>query len=275
MDTVERRRHGMTLDLNAEVLQRGSVQAHEADHALHVTLDRPEARNAQTPAMWKALAEIGAAVDSSARPPTLVVIRGAGAAFSAGLDRRMFTLEGIPGEASLAALGGMADDELHRAISGFQEGFRWQRRVPSLTVAAVHGHAIGAGFQLALACDVLLATPDSSFAMRETSYGLVPDLCGTHPLVRSVGYARAVELCATGRAISGDEGYAMGFVTRVTSDLDSAVAEMAATVGAAPSGAIAALKPLLSGADDRTLADQAKAERHAQIARLRSLLSGA
>jgi enoyl-CoA hydratase/carnithine racemase len=237
-----------------------------------VTLDRPDARNAQTPATWAALAAVG---ESCADGDTdLVVFRGSGSAFSAGLDRRMFTAEGIPGEASLAALAAMDDDAMAQRIAVFQQAFLWQRESPALTVAAVHGPAIGAGFQLALACDILLATPSATFAMRETSYGLVPDLGGTQPLVRAVGYARAVDMCATGRTVSAEEGYALGFVTRVVADLDAALAEVITAVGSAPRGAVADLLPLLSAAEDAERADQARTERLAQVVRLRSLLGG-
>lgn len=246
------------------VVRQGSI--------VTVTLDRPDARNAQTPATWAALAAVGESCADG--ETTLVVFRGSGSAFSAGLDRRMFTAEGIPGEASLAALAAMDDDAMAGRIEEFQRAFLWQRDSPALTVAAVHGPAIGAGFQLALACDILLATPSATFAMRETSYGLVPDLGGTQPLVRAVGYARAVDLCATGRTVGAEEGYALGFVTRVVSDLDVALAEVITAVGSAPRGAVADLLPLLSAAEDAGRADQARTERLAQVVRLRSLLGG-
>ncbi len=246
------------------VVRQGSI--------VTVTLDRPDARNAQTPATWAALAAVGESCADG--ETTLVVFRGSGSAFSAGLDRRMFTAEGIPGEASLAALAAMDDDAMAGRIEEFQRAFLWQRDSPALTVAAVHGPAIGAGFQLALACDILLATPSATFAMRETSYGLVPDLGGTQPLVRAVGYARAVDLCATGRTVAAEEGYALGFVTRVVSDLDVALAEVITAVGSAPRGAVADLLPLLSAAEDAGRADQARTERLAQVVRLRSLLGG-
>ena len=246
------------------VVRQGSI--------VTVTLDRPDARNAQTPATWAALAAVGESCADG--ETTLVVFRGSGSAFSAGLDRRMFTAEGIPGEASLAALAAMDDDAMAGRIEEFQRAFLWQRDSPALTVAAVHGPAIGAGFQLALACDILLATPSATFAMRETSYGLVPDLGGTQPLVRAVGYARAVDLCTTGRTVAAEEGYALGFVTRVVSDLDVALAEVITAVGSAPRGAVADLLPLLSAAEDAGRADQARTERLAQVVRLRSLLGG-
>jgi enoyl-CoA hydratase/carnithine racemase len=259
--------------LPLDLLERGHVRADLQGRVLQVTLDRPDARNAQTPATWAALTAVGEAV--SGGEVDVVVFRGAGSAFSSGLDRRMFTPEGIPGQASLAAMATMPDQELAALIAEFQAAFLWQRSSPALTVAAVHGPAIGAGFQLALACDVLMATPDASFAMRETSYGLVPDLAGTQPLVQAVGYSRAVEICATGRAVSADEGFRLGFVSRVVDDLDQALAELVGAAQSAPPGAIAALLPLLESAEGSTRGDQARAERLAQVARLRALLGSA
>ena len=262
----------MGTDLPSDLLERGHVSVARQGPIVTVILDRPDARNAQTPATWAALTAIG---ESCADGETaLVVFRGSGSAFSAGLDRRMFTPEGIPGEASLAQLAAMDDDAMAGRIEEFQRAFLWQRDSPALTVAAVHGPAIGAGFQLALACDILLATPSASFAMRETSYGLVPDLGGTQPLVRAVGYARAVDLCATGRTVSAEEGYALGFVTRVVSDLDEALDDVSAAVSNAPTGAVADLLPLLAAAEAAERAGQARAERLAQVVRLRSLLGG-
>ena len=260
----------MTLNLPLDLLERGHVGTDVDGRVLQVTLDRADARNAQTPATWAALTAVGEACASG--DIDLVVFRGAGSAFSSGLDRRMFTVEGIPGEASLAAMATMADGDLAELIAEFQRAFLWQREVPALTVAAVHGPAIGAGFQLALACDILIATPEATFAMRETSYGLVPDLAGTHPLVRAVGYARAVDICATGRSVSAEEGFRLGFVTRLVDDIDSAVSEVVSAASSAPPGAISALLPLLQSAESSTRVEQAGHEREAQVARLRALL---
>lgn len=260
----------MTLALPLDVLERGHVGTELQGRVLTVMLDRADARNAQTPATWAALTAIGEAVSHG--DVDVVVLRGSGTAFSSGLDRRMFTPEGIPGQASLAVMAAMPDQELADLIADFQSAFLWQRTSPALIVAAVHGPAIGAGFQLALACDVILATPEATFAMRETSYGLVPDLAGTQPLVRAVGYSRAVDICATGRTVSADEGFQLGFVTRIVDDLDRSVAELIGVVQSAPPGSIPALKPLLDSADVSSRSEQARQERLAQVARLRSLL---
>ncbi len=266
----------MTLAVSEDLLQQGHVRVAVDEvgscSVLSVTLDRPDARNAQTPSTWAALTAIGDAVERSA--VDLVVIRGAGSAFSAGLDRRMFTPEGIPGETSLAAMAAQSDEAMAAQIEVYQRAFAWQRQVSAVTVAAVHGPAIGAGFQLALACDLLVATPEAGFAMRETSYGLVPDLGGTLPLVQAAGYARAVEMCASGRLVSAEEGYRLGFVTRVVDDLDAEIDQLRGVVAAAPAGAIRDLLPLLAGAEHASRAEQFAAERWAQVGRLRSLLGG-
>jgi enoyl-CoA hydratase/carnithine racemase len=257
-----------------EVFARGDIRVREKDGVLTIELNRPEARNAQTPAMWTALAAVGAAVTADPADIAVVVIRGAGPSFSAGLDRRMFTPEGVPGQPSLATLISLPDGELDAAIADFQRAFTWQRTVRPLTIAAVHGHAIGAGFQLALACDLIIAAPDATFAMRETSLGLVPDLGGTGPLVRAVGLARATDICATGRFVDATEAERLGLVVRVADDLAAAVAAYAETITASPPGAVADLLPLLAAAVDHDPQEQLTAERRAQIARLRALTGG-
>ena len=119
-----------------------------------------------------------------------------------------------------------------------------------MSIAAVQGHAIGAGFQLALACDLRVVADDVQFAMRETSLGLVPDLAGTHPLVELVGYARALEICATGRFVHAEEARATGLANLVVpaDELDGAVNDLAAALLAAPRDAVIETKALLRGA---------------------------
>jgi len=235
-----------------------------------VVLDRPGKRNAQTPSMWDALAEIGDRLDPAVR---VVVLRGEGVSFSAGLDRRMFTPEGIPGEGSLVGLTGLDDDALGAQIEQWQRAFTWWRRPEIVTVAAVQGHAIGAGFQLALACDLRLVADDARFAMLEPTLGLVPDLGGTQPLVDIVGYARALEICATGRSVDAAEAAEIGLATAVVpaAELLPAVDDLAAALTAAPHGAVSGTKRLLQGAARRGYDEQRAAERSEQVARLRDL----
>ncbi|MFC8716440.1 enoyl-CoA hydratase/isomerase family protein [Kitasatospora sp. NPDC057198] len=235
-----------------------------------VTLCDPGRRNAQTPAMWRALAAVGRALPGSVR---VVLLRGEGSSFSAGLDRAMFTPEGIPGETGFLQLAASTDAELDAAISSYQDAFTWWRRNDLVTVAAVQGHAVGAGFQLALACDLRVVAEDVQFAMKETSLGLVPDLGGTKPLTELVGYARALEICATGRRVGAAEAVATGLANLAVpaADLEAAAADLAAALLAAPRGAVIETKALLRGAAGRDYDRQRAAEREAQARRLREL----
>jgi enoyl-CoA hydratase/carnithine racemase len=239
-----------------------------------VVLDRADKRNAQTPAMWKALAEIGDRLDPDVR---VVVLRGEGTSFSAGLDRRMFTPDGIPGEGSLLEQSRLDDDALAAQIEQYQRAFTWWRRPELLTVAAVQGHAVGAGFQLALACDLRVLAEDAQLAMAEPTLGLVPDLGGTKPLVDLVGYARALEICATGRRVDATEAAEIGLATIVVpnADLLAAVGDLVDALATPPHGAVTGTKRLLQAAADRTYDEQRAAERREQIARLRALAAGA
>ncbi|MFJ5886280.1 enoyl-CoA hydratase/isomerase family protein [Kitasatospora cineracea] len=235
-----------------------------------VTLCDPARRNAQTPAMWRALAAVGRALPGTVR---VVLLRGEGSSFSAGLDRAMFTPEGIPGETGFLQLAAAPDAELDATIAFYQEAFTWWRRTDLVTVAAVQGHAVGAGFQLALACDLRVVAEDVQFAMKETSLGLVPDLGGTKPLTELVGYARALEICATGRRIGADEAVATGLANLAVpaDDLPAAAADLAAALLAAPRNAVIETKSLLRGAIDRSYDQQRAAERESQARRLRDL----
>ena len=240
---------------------------------LTITLDSPERRNAQAPSLWSALAEVGGGLDPSVR---VVIIRSEGPSFSAGLDRAMLTPQGAPGEPSILSLAAGAAGPLEDAIEQFQRGFSIWAQVPAITIAAVQGHAIGAGFQLALACDLRVVADDVAFAMRETSLGLVPDLAGTAPLVRSVGYARALEICATGRFVGAQEAVAIGLaVVAVPGEqLDATAGDLADAILAAPEAAVRELKPLLRSAVDAGPADQLRAERAAQARLLTAMVAG-
>ncbi|GLF98685.1 enoyl-CoA hydratase/isomerase family protein [Streptomyces yaizuensis] len=252
------------------VLDQDGVRLTVEDTVATVTLANPAKRNAQSPALWRALAHAGRSLPGTVR---VVVLRAEGKSFSAGLDRQAFTPEGFPGEPSFPELARLSDDALDGVIAEYQEAFTWWRRSDLVTVAAVQGHAIGAGFQLALACDLRVVAQDVQFAMRETGLGLVPDLTGTHPLVSLVGYARALEICATGRFVHAEEAERIGLANLVVpgAELDSAVRDLTAALLVAPRDAVIETKALLRGATDRSYEEQRAAERAAQARRLRDL----
>jgi enoyl-CoA hydratase/carnithine racemase len=205
----------------------------------------------------------------------VVVLRAEGVSFSAGMDRAMFTT-GVDGEPGLVGLAAMADADVDAVIDGFQQAFAWWRDDRVVSIAAVQGHAVGAGFQLALACDLRVLADDAQLSMKEPSLGLVPDLGGTQPLVDLVGYSRALEICATGRWVGAAEAAATGLASIVVpvDELDAATRDLAAALLASPAGAVRATKTLLRGASRRTYDEQRAAERAAQAGRLRDLVKG-
>lgn len=238
------------------------VDAVITDEAATITLNRPDKRNTQTPGFWAALTGLGQALPGAAR---VVVLRSEGKSFSAGLDRAMFEKFG--------ELAVISDAEADAVVAGYQEAFTWWRRDDLVTIAAVQGHAIGAGFQLALACDIRIVTEGTLFCMREPAFGLVPDLAGTQALVELVGYSRALEIVATTRYVDGAEAMRIGLANHLVpaEDLASAADKLAADLLAAPRGAVMETKALLRGATTRTYDEQRAAERAAQIRRFREL----
>ncbi|MFI1795779.1 enoyl-CoA hydratase/isomerase family protein [Streptomyces sp. NPDC020379] len=252
------------------LLDQDGIQLTVDDAVATVTLTNPAKRNAQSPALWRGLAEAGRLLPGSVR---VVLLRAEGKSFSAGLDRQAFTPEGFDGEPSFLDLARGSDEALDAEIATYQEAFTWWRRNDIVSIAAVQGHAIGAGFQLALACDLRVCADDVQFAMRETSLGLVPDLTGTHPLLSLVGYARALEICATGRFVHAEEAERTGLANLVVpaAELDAAASDLAAALLAAPRDAVVETKALLRDAAGRTYEAQRAAERQAQARRLRDL----
>jgi enoyl-CoA hydratase/carnithine racemase len=228
-----------------------------------VTLDRPAVLNAQTPRTWVALREIGSALGADIR---IVVLRGEGRAFSAGLDL-------AHAQENLGGLAAVPPEQAEEQIAEFQQGFTWLRRPDIVSIASVRGHAIGAGFQLALACDLRVVAEDARFSMKEVALGLVPDLTGTKRLVDLVGYARALEICGTGRTIDAREAERIGLATVCVpvEELDKATLDLAAALLAANRDALIEIKALLAGAGARTAAEQELAERQAQVRRIRDL----
>lgn len=239
-----------------------------------VTLDRAEKRNAMTPSMWWQLAQIGRALPPAVRA---VLLCAEGVSFSAGLDRTMFVAED-PGAAgsvtkTLLDLGRGDPHDAELTIAAFQEAFTWWRRPDLITLAAVQGHAVGAGFQLALACDLRIVAEDVKFAMREITLGLVPDLGGTKPLTSLVGYARALDICATGRWVEAAEAERIGLANRIvpTARLRIDAEVFLRELLAADRDALTETKALLEGAAERDYEAQCAAERTAQVRRIRAL----
>ncbi|WP_150252551.1 enoyl-CoA hydratase/isomerase family protein [Nocardiopsis deserti] len=256
-----------------EELSRARLRLAVRGPVARITISRPDRRNAMTGRTWTTLAHIGQTLPEDVR---IVVIDGDGDIFSAGIDLGMFSPEGVDGERSMVAGladGTASDAEVRDYIAGLQEGFLWLRRPDLVTVAAVRGHAIGAGFQLALSCDLRILADDAQLCMKEPALGLVPDLTGTKPLVDIVGVNRAVEICLTARRVGAQEARDLGLAELVVpaAELSGAVDDVVAALLATDRAAATATKALLQQAAGNTLQQQAEAERAAQVARLAAL----
>src|SRR5580658_10967078 len=250
-------------------LAAGAVKLAIDDQVATVTLARPERRNAMTPAIWHALAAIGADLPGRVR---VVVVRGEGPSFCAGIDLKLLAGEDSPGGEPIAR----ADDEdFEQKVAGYQAGYLWLADPAIVSIAAVHGHAIGAGFQLALACDLRILADDAKLCMKEPALGLVPDLTGTKPLVDIVGLPRAIELCLTARTVTAADALLLRLAELVVpaAELDAAVADLTAALLEIDPETARATKRLLLQAGGHTLEQQAAAERAAQAALLRARLA--
>jgi enoyl-CoA hydratase/carnithine racemase len=192
-------------------------------HVGALTLARPHKRNALNPAMRAELVQLGGQLlaDETLR---CLVVTGDGPSFSAGID----LVEDMAG--TLAALAERPIDDktvdLGLEVAGV---FEWIPQLGCPSVAAVRGHAYGAGLQLALACDFRIFSRDARVGLTETRYGLLPDMGATFRLPRIVGEGRARELILLGEVIGADEALRIGLANRVVDDdeLDSAAVEFA------------------------------------------------
>lgn len=196
-----------------------------------VVLNRPDVLNAMDRDVFDGLV---AAADrlASASDIRVVVVSGAGRSFSSGIDTSSFgDTAGAPEE----------------TIARVQSGFRKLAALPIPTIAAVKGHALGAGLQLALACDIRVVTSDASLGLLEARYGLVPDLGGTQRLPALVGPGRAKKMIWLAERIDGAEAERIGLAEIVVdpSELDAAVDDLATRIAQAPPLAARQVKRLV------------------------------
>lgn len=210
-----------------------------------ITLERPAERNAMTPRMGR---EMIAAVEALNADPELrvVVIRGRGKGFCSGADLR-----------TLGAETGASDgDEGLGGGESFYRAFLSIRDLAVPSIAAVNGHAIGAGFCFALGADLRVVHRDAKMGMTFVRLGIHPGMAATWTLPRLVGPARAADLLYSGRLVGAEEALALGIANRVGGDdFDEVVETMANEIAAAAPLAVRALKRTLAGSEARSLDD--------------------
>jgi enoyl-CoA hydratase len=209
------------------------------DHVALVTLDRPDVLNALNYQLLGELASSLEALDSD-EDVHAIVLTGAGErAFAAGADIKEMA------------------DQTPVTLTRKNHFARWERikRVRTPLIAAVRGYALGGGNELAMACDMVVASEDAVFGQPEILIGVMPGAGGTQRLTRAVGKARAMEMILTGERLSAREALALGLVTRVVPPEETLLAalRLAAKVASMPPLAVIAAKEAVNRAFELSL----------------------
>ena len=215
-----------------------------------LTMNRPEARNALTLEMMDALLEALARL--SADPAVrLVVLTGAGRAFCAGGDVKGFA-RNVAGGDDLPSF-----DNKVTTLRARMEVSRWLHEMPKPTLAVIPGPAAGAGFAMALACDMRIAADDAKLTTAFSRIGLSGDFGGSYFLSKLVGPAKAREMYFTAEVLRGDQAHALGLVNRCVplADLPQAARAYAQELAALPTVAIGYMKRNLNAAGRQSLSE--------------------
>jgi len=220
----------------------------DGGHIAVITLNRPERLNAYNTAMRDGLYEALSAVrdDPAVRA---VIVRGNGPAFCTGGDVTEF---GTAPSASRA-----------REVRWLRDVWGTLWRLPAFTIAAVHGYAVGGGFEMALLCDHCIASRDAQFALPETALAMIPGVGGTQTLPRLIGWGRALHLVLTGDRLDAGAAHRLGLVARVVapSRLFGAARAMARRVARIDRPLVERLKRAVADGLDRPLSDGLALER--------------
>jgi enoyl-CoA hydratase/carnithine racemase len=206
------------------------------DGVAQVRLDRPEKLNALTLQILDDLVSTAQALRKD-RTLRAVVLAGEGDAFCAGLDFGSVLRQ--PAKIATSFL-----PRPWRGTNTFQEACWAWRRLPVPVIAAVHGHCLGGGLQLALAADFRFATPDSQWSVLEGKWGIIPDMSGVRSLAELVGIDVAKRLTMTAEVISGQEARDLGLVTGLDADPLAAADALVRRLGTRSPDQLAAAKRL-------------------------------
>ena len=219
------------------------IQLDRADSIATLWLDRADKRNALDNEQFVAIAEAGEALKSAAGVRA-VVVSGEGASFCAGLDFSIFgQFAADAGATAGPRIGALTESGITHLAQ--QVCWVWQEiEVP--VIAAVHGHALGGGLQIALGADIRIAHPDAKWSVREVHWGLVPDMTGTFVLSRLVRPDVARELTFTARIVDGREAHTLGLVTRLSDAPREDALALAAEIAGRSPGAVRGAKQLFN-----------------------------
>ena len=238
------------------------------DGIADVKMNRADKRNALDNAMFASLCAAGEYL-KTLDGLRVVVLSGDGASFCAGLDFSSFAQMAEAGAKANAAdkkpdkkpdmnAGAMVDGRITHMAQ--QVCWVWQE-VPVPVIAAVHGHALGGGIQIALGADIRIVHPDTQLSVREVHWGLIPDMTGTLMLSRLTRPDVVKNLVFTARIFSGKEGYEMGLVTQLSQDVYADAMTMAREIAGRSPEAVRGAKKLINLLANSGAAEQFAAER--------------
>jgi len=222
-----------------------------------ITLNRPASLNALSVAMGNEF--LDAMTDASRRGARAIVLTGAGRAFCAGGDLREMQ--------QIAEREGRVEAFFEAPLNLLHDCIRAIRKTPLPVIAAVNGFASGAGCNLALACDLVIAGEGAKFNEAFIKIGLTPDCGGTFILPRLVGWKRAAEMLMTGDVIDAQHAVAIGMINRAVADeeLMAEAMALALRLAGAPTAAIGRIKQLLDQGAAKDYDGQLDLEHAAQI----------
>ena len=235
-------------------------------HVGRLVLDRPDKLNSFTIEMWRELRELGQLLVADPDGLRALVVIGAGRAFSSGIDTTVFTGGGQDSIADGPDAGSRHENPMVDGIMRTQESFSWLEVAPFATIAAVRGYALGAGLQIALACDLRVFAHGVSVGLLEHKYGIIPDLGGTQRLPRLVGPGKAKELIFTAARIDGQESFRIGLCEHLVpeEELEETAFGLAARIAAQPPLAIRETKRAVNASFDLPMAEGLRAEAEGQ-----------
>ena len=242
-----------------------TLQVFRENSVVTVTINQPEKKNAINSAMWDGLAEIFREIASRA-DDRVVVVTGAGNDFCSGAD-----LSGRGGNAAAGAAAGASagvQNQVHHlaAMRRVNDACIALQRLPQPTIAKVRGVAVGAGCNLALGCDLVVASSTARFSEIFARRGLSLDFGGSWLLPRRIGMHRAKELALLAEIIGANDALEMGLINRVLPDgeVDAFVDNWARKLAAGPPIALAQTKRLLNNSLNVTLEEALDDEAAAQ-----------
>lgn len=235
-------------------------------HLGRLVLDRPDKLNSFTIEMWRELRELGQGLVTDPGDLRALIVIGAGRAFSSGIDTSVFAGGDQDSIAGGPDAGTRHANPMVDGIMRTQEAFSWLEDAPFATIAAARGYALGAGLQIALACDIRIFAHGISVGLLEHKYGIIPDLGGTQRLPRIVGPGKAKELIFTAARLDGEESLRIGLCERLVPDeeLEEAAHALATRIAAQPPLAIRQAKHAINAGLDLPIAEGLRIEAEAQ-----------